>query len=162
MNHINLVFMISLHRENYLSLDFYFSELVKRKSSEEPKYGTPDILGNFNCHPRIFNITHLCSIDYLLLLRNKDLNWKTRRSGFLKYVFLWIRSHCHFMIFQAISSYDFISSLFLFFYTSTKSWRGYIFTSVCLSVCVCVCVCVCPFVNKMPIEPIHRFRRGFR
>ena len=24
-------------------------------------------------------------------------------------------------------------------------------------VCVCVCVCVCPFVNKMPIEPLHRF-----
>ena len=32
------------------------------------------------------------------------------------------------------------------FYTSTKSWRGYIFTSVCLSVCVCVCVCVCVYV----------------
>ena len=29
------------------------------------------------------------------------------------------------------------------FYTSTKSWRCYIFTSVCLSVCQCVCVCVC-------------------
>ena len=28
-------------------------------------------------------------------------------------------------------------------YTSTKSWRGYIFTSVCLCVCVCVCVCLC-------------------
>ena len=27
-------------------------------------------------------------------------------------------------------------------YTSTKSWRGYIFIAVCL--CVCVCVCVCP------------------
>ena len=27
-------------------------------------------------------------------------------------------------------------------YTSTKSWRGYIFTTVCLCVCVCVCVCV--------------------
>ena len=27
-------------------------------------------------------------------------------------------------------------------YTSTKSWRGYIFTSVCLSVRVCVCVCL--------------------
>ena len=26
------------------------------------------------------------------------------------------------------------------FYTSTKSWRGYIFTSVCLCVCVSVCV----------------------
>ena len=25
-------------------------------------------------------------------------------------------------------------------YTSTKSWRGYIFTSVCLCVCVSVCV----------------------
>ena len=53
-------------------------------------------------------------------------------------------------------------------YISTKSWRGYIFTSVCLSVCVyvcmCVCVwvCVCPFLNKMPIEPLHRFWHGFR
>ena len=28
------------------------------------------------------------------------------------------------------------------FYTSTKSWRGYIFTAVCLCVCVSVCVCV--------------------
>ena len=26
------------------------------------------------------------------------------------------------------------------YYTSTKSWRGYIFTSVCLCVCVSVCV----------------------
>ena len=26
------------------------------------------------------------------------------------------------------------------YYTSTKSWRGYIFTSVCLCVCLCVCV----------------------
>ena len=30
-----------------------------------------------------------------------------------------------------------------------KSWRGYIFTSVCLSVCVSVCMCVCVFVNKI-------------
>ena len=29
------------------------------------------------------------------------------------------------------------------YYTSTKSWRGYIFTAVCLCVCLCVCVCVC-------------------
>ena len=36
------------------------------------------------------------------------------------------------------------------FYTSTKSWWGYIFTAVflcvCLSLCVCVCVCVCACV----------------
>ena len=31
----------------------------------------------------------------------------------------------------------------LFYYTSTKSWRGYIFTAVCLCVCVSVCLCVC-------------------
>ena len=30
----------------------------------------------------------------------------------------------------------------LFCYTSTKSWRGYIFTAVCLCVCVSVCLCV--------------------
>ena len=29
------------------------------------------------------------------------------------------------------------------FYTSTKSWRGYIFTAVCLCVSLCMCVCVC-------------------
>ena len=28
-------------------------------------------------------------------------------------------------------------------YTSTKSWRGYIFTAVCLCVCLCVCLSVC-------------------
>ena len=28
------------------------------------------------------------------------------------------------------------------YYTSTKSWRGYIFNAVCL--CVCLSVCVCP------------------
>ena len=33
-----------------------------------------------------------------------------------------------------------------FFYTSTKSWRGYIFTAVCLCVCLCVCVSVQKFL----------------
>ena len=39
-------------------------------------------------------------------------------------------------------------SILLSNYTSTKSWRGYIFTSVCLCVCMCVfmCVCVCVFL----------------
>ena len=37
----------------------------------------------------------------------------------------------------------FLIGISLFFYTSTKSWRGYIFTAVCLCVCVCVCVSVC-------------------
>ena len=42
------------------------------------------------------------------------------------------------------------------FYTSTKSWRGYIFTSVCL------CVCECALrVNKIPAEWENRFGRGF-
>ena len=31
----------------------------------------------------------------------------------------------------------------LLVYTSTKSWRGYIFTAVCLCVCVSVCLSVC-------------------
>ena len=40
------------------------------------------------------------------------------------------------------------------FYTSTKSWRSYIFTAVCLCVCVCVSVSVCQalLVNKIPAE----------
>ena len=28
--------------------------------------------------------------------------------------------------------------------------------------CLSLCVCVCLFVNKMPIEPLHRFWRGLR
>ena len=31
---------------------------------------------------------------------------------------------------------------YLNFYTSAKSWRGYIFTAVCLCVCLCVCLSV--------------------
>ena len=43
-----------------------------------------------------------------------------------------------------------IRSTFLHFYTYTKSWRGYIFTAVCLCVCLSVCLSVCPalLVNK--------------
>ena len=33
------------------------------------------------------------------------------------------------------------------YYTSTKSWRGYIFTSVCLCVCLSVCLSVCPMFS---------------
>ena len=40
------------------------------------------------------------------------------------------------------------SNLITTFYTSTKSWRGYIFTAVCLCVCLCVCVSVCPILCR--------------
>ena len=43
----------------------------------------------------------------------------------------------------------------LLLYTSTESWRGYIFTAVCLSVCVCVTDSACHLVNKTPAEWIH-------
>ena len=46
------------------------------------------------------------------------------------------------------------------YYTTTKSWRGYIFIAVCL--CVCVCVRVCLSVNKIQAELMHQFGRGFR
>ena len=36
-------------------------------------------------------------------------------------------------------------------YTSTKSWRGYIFTAVCL--CVCVCLSVCPIFLWTKFQP---------
>ena len=44
-----------------------------------------------------------------------------------------------------------------FLYTSTKSWRGYIFTAVCLCVCLCVSVCPALLVNKIPAERMHLF-----
>ena len=53
-------------------------------------------------------------------------------------------------------------------FTPPRNRGGVIFSLqfVCLCVCVCVCMCVClsvcPFVNKMPIKPLHRFRRGYR
>ena len=49
-------------------------------------------------------------------------------------------------------------------YTSTKSWRGYIFTAVCLRVCLSVCLCVCLMllVNKIQAERMNRFGRDFR
>ena len=37
------------------------------------------------------------------------------------------------------------------FYTSTKLWRGYIFTAVCLSFCLCTCVSdVCLWTKFQP------------
>ena len=41
-----------------------------------------------------------------------------------------------------------------FLYTSTKSWRGYIFTAVCLCVCLSVCLCVrlCLLTKFQPNE----------
>ena len=36
-----------------------------------------------------------------------------------------------------------------------KSWRGYIFTAVCL------CVCPAMLVNKIPAKRMNRFGRGF-
>ena len=34
-------------------------------------------------------------------------------------------------------------------YTSTKSWRGYIFTAVCLCVSLCVCMCLSVCVSTV-------------
>ena len=43
-----------------------------------------------------------------------------------------------------LNLFNLYSLLFAYtYYTSTKSWRGYIFTAVCLCVCVCVCLSVC-------------------
>ena len=49
-------------------------------------------------------------------------------------------------------------------FTPPRSRGGVIFSLqfVCLCVCVCVCLSVCPFVNKMLIEPLHRFWCGLR
>ena len=59
--------------------------------------------------------------------------------------------------------YTFIYLGWNFFYTSTKSLRGYIFTAVCLCVCLSVCLCVrCFLVNKILAERMNRFGRGFR
>ena len=47
--------------------------------------------------------------------------------------------------------------LWSFIYTSTKSWRGYIFTPVCLCVCLSFCLCVqisCEQNSSRTDEPI--------
>ena len=54
--------------------------------------------------------------------------------------------------------HPFFSQVKLSFYTSTKSWRGYIFTAVCLCVCLSVCLCVrlnsCEQNSSQTDEPI--------
>ena len=52
------------------------------------------------------------------------------------------------------SCYFFFFFFLLFFYTFMKSWRGYIFTAVCLSVCPAL------LVNKSPAEWMNRLGRG--
>ena len=75
---------------------------------------------------------------------------------------------CNFQIvFYVMYESNFLGSGNYVCYTSTKSWRGYIFTSVCLCVCLSVClsVCLCVryfLVNKIPAERMNRFGRGFR
>ena len=41
--------------------------------------------------------------------------------------------------------------------TPPRNRGGVIFLLQFVCLCVCVCLSVCPFVNKMPIEPLHRF-----
>ena len=50
--------------------------------------------------------------------------------------------HLLFIVEQTLGALQiFFSKDYVFtFYTSTKSWRSYIFTAVCLCVCVCLCV----------------------
>ena len=48
-------------------------------------------------------------------------------------------------------------AIFKCFYTSTKSWWGYIFITVSLFVCLFLCLWVCLSVNNIPAERMHRF-----
>ena len=52
----------------------------------------------------------------------------------------WRNIHFFFIILRLLGMFFFSFCLFVCFYTSTKSWRGYIFTAVCLCVCLSVCV----------------------
>ena len=60
-----------------------------------------------------------------------------------------------------------VSSLNTIFYTSSKSWRCYIFITVCVCVCLSVCLCVCLLYvclnacDQIPVKRMHRFGRGF-
>ena len=45
-------------------------------------------------------------------------------------------------------------------YTTTKSWRGYIFTAVCVCVCLSVCVYGSACV-QIPAERMNQFEHSF-
>ena len=60
--------------------------------------------------------------------------------------------------YRLVSSSLLFNQSWIFYYTSTKSWRGYIFTAVCLRVCLPVCVSVrlnsCEQNSSRTDEPI--------
>ena len=49
----------------------------------------------------------------------------------------------------------------ILYYTSTKSWKV-IFSVQFVSVCVCLSGWLALLVNKIPVEQMNRFGRGFR
>ena len=54
------------------------------------------------------------------------------------------------------------NNIFLHLHEIVEGLYFYSSLSVSVRVSVCVCLPVCPFVNKMPIESLHRFWRGLR
>ena len=88
----------------------------------------------YTCRFLSFNVLF---ISIIFLFHKKKNPIKTFETKYLNYLTLitWGR-------FLSFIQY------FIVYYTSTKSWRGYIFIAVCLCVCVSVCVyvsvCVCP------------------
>ena len=69
-------------------------------------------------------------------------------------------SQCHnfdYIKLNQISDFEYIC-LFSINYTSTKSWKSYIFIAVCLYVYVCMCVCVCLCVCVCVCLSVKKFR----
>ena len=60
------------------------------------------------------------------------INWNQEKK--------YMKQHCCDLIFNFELQYEHFK---LHNYTSTKSWRGCIFTAICLCVCLCVCLSVC-------------------
>ena len=83
----------------------------------------------------IYTVMYFCKVYMLLVWLNND-DSDTAYSVRQRFV------HLH----------DFVEVLYFYFSLSVR---------VCVCVCVCVCLSVCPSVNKMPIELLHRFGRGF-
>ena len=101
------------------------------------------------------------SLDLWLMVKNYDRLWGISLSNYWEKMQRILQRACvHVFIFLMLSKtrqlwfpiktvyyqdLGFFADLsapfqILGYYTSTKSWRGYIFTAVCLSVCVCLCV----------------------
>ena len=94
------------------------------------------------------------SVKYFMALSKRlESTWRrpfitcVSQRNFKEFLTLLIHSSKYFVkeeiVFDRNIKYQVTSNAYVYLKVSTKSWRGYIFITVCLQVCLCVCLSVC-------------------